>query len=119
MRLERRLTLKGQLTASEDVTLDFAVEGAIDLSGHVLVIAESAHVDATITAAVVIVHGRLDGHVTADRVTLAPTALVDASIVAPRFAVSDGARFKGPVNSDRAHAAGSVARHRQKAAADA
>ena len=110
----RSLTLKGEFAASEDVTLDFAVEGTIEMPGQVLVIAGGTHVHAAVKAKSVIVHGHLDGHISADRVELAPTALVAASIVSPRLAVQDGAQFTGAVNTERAQAAGSVARHRQK-----
>jgi cytoskeletal protein CcmA (bactofilin family) len=113
MPLDRRLTLKGELAASEDVTIDFAVDGAIDVAGHRVVMTEGARVQAAVTAAAVIVHGRFDGHITADRVELTATSVVTASIVAPRLSLRDGAHFTGPVNTERARAAGSVARHRR------
>jgi cytoskeletal protein CcmA (bactofilin family) len=67
---------------------------------------------------VVSVHGRIDGHISADRVELGPTAHVAASIVSPRVSVEDGAHLSGQVNTERAQAAGSVARHRQKAGSE-
>jgi cytoskeletal protein CcmA (bactofilin family) len=115
----RDLTLTGSLTASEDVTIDFALEGAIDVGRHDLVVAEGARVHAAVTAASVVVHGRFDGHISADRVELTPSAVVTASIVSPHLLLDDGAQFSGPVNTERAHAAQSVARHRQKAAMEA
>ncbi len=114
MRTGNSLAIKGDLTASEDVTVDFALEGSIDVTGHRLVIAEGASVQASVAAATVNVAGRLDGHISADRVELGPTAVVTASIVAPRLALRDGAQLTGPVNTERAQAAASIARHRQK-----
>src|SRR5437868_5336456 len=110
------LTIKGELTASEDVTVDFAFEGFIDLPAHRLIVAERSRVQATVTAKTVTVHGHLEGHVSAQRIELAPTATVEASLIAPKLLLQDGARFNGPVNTERAHAAGNVARHRQKSA---
>jgi cytoskeletal protein CcmA (bactofilin family) len=116
----RGLTIKGDVTASEDVTIDFTVEGTIDVGGgHRLTVAEGGDVQAAVTAQAVVVHGRFDGHISADRLELAPTALVTASVVAPRIALQDGAQLTGPVNTERAQAAASVAKHRQKTTTEA
>lgn len=115
MHIGHALTIKGDFTAAEDITVDFAVEGTIDVTGHRLVVAPGAIIQATVTAAAVTVHSRLSGHVTADRLELTPTAVVDASVVAPKLLLQDGAQLTGPVNTERAQAAGKVARHRQKA----
>lgn len=112
------LSLKGDFSASENVTIDFEIDGSIDVTGYDLTLAEGTSIKATVNAATVVVHGRLDGHISADRVALAPTAVVTASIVSPRLLLQDGAEFTGPVNTDRAQAALSVARHRQKAASE-
>ena len=114
MQSGRSLTIKGDLTAAEDVTIDFALEGAIDVSGHRLVVAPGAHVQASVHAKSVTVHGQFEGHLSAERVELASTAVVEASVMAPTLLLHDGAQLTGPVNSERAQAAGSVARHRQK-----
>jgi cytoskeletal protein CcmA (bactofilin family) len=116
MRIGSGLTIKGELTAGEDVTIDFAFEGVIDLPGHRLIVAEGSRVQATVTAKAVAVHGRLDGHISAERVEVAPTAVVEGSVVAQHLIVQDGAHLTGPVNTERAHAAANVAKHRQKTA---
>ena len=108
------LTIKGDLSAAEDITADFSLEGSIDLAGHRLVLTEDADVQATVTAASVVVRGRLAGHVAADRLEVAPTGSVQGSVVAPHLLLHDGARLTGPVNTERAQAAGTVARHRNK-----
>ena len=110
------LNVKGDLTASEDVTIDFTLEGSIDVTGHRLVITEGGRVQAAVAAAAVIVKGPFDGHISADRVELGPTAQVTATIVSSSFVLHDGAQFTGPVNTDRAQAAVSVTRHRKKSA---
>jgi cytoskeletal protein CcmA (bactofilin family) len=116
MRIGSGLTIKGELTAGEDVTVDFAFEGIIDLPTHGLVVAQGSYVEATVTAKSVVINGRLDGHVSAERVEIGPTAEVDGSIVTTRMLMHDGAQFTGPVNTERAQAAATVARHRQKTA---
>jgi len=116
MRIGSGLAIKGELTAGEDLTVDFAFEGSIDLPGHTLIVADGSQVKATVTAKVVSINGRLNGHISADRVEMGPTALVDASVVTGKLGLSDGAHFTGPVNTERAHAAANIAKHRQKTA---
>src|SRR5215510_1719801 len=110
----RTLTIKGDVTASEDVTIDFTVEGTLELPAHRLVVAPDGRVQATVAASSVLVQGCVQGHISADRLELFPTAVVEASVVSPKLVLQDGAQFTGAVNTERAHAAGSVARHRQK-----
>src|SRR5262245_17582741 len=71
----RSLIIKGDFSADEDVTVDFAIEGRIELPRHRLMVAEGADVRATVTAAAVAVHGRFAGHVSAGQVELASTAV--------------------------------------------
>jgi cytoskeletal protein CcmA (bactofilin family) len=110
------MTIRGELTAKEDLTFDGTFEGSIDLAGHHFVAARNARVNAAINARAVTVDGTVEGHITADVVDIGPTATVEASVIAPRVALEDGAVFNGPVNTERARAAGTVARHRQKPA---
>jgi cytoskeletal protein CcmA (bactofilin family) len=110
------LTIKGELIASEDVMIDGLFEGTIDLKGHNLVASAGARVRASVTARTVTVDGYLEGHIIADSVDIGPTARVEANVIAKRFALEEGAHFKGAVNTERARAAGNIARHRQRPA---
>src|SRR5206468_2777542 len=109
------LTIKGELTADEDLAIDFSFEGFIDLPGHKLIVPETSSVVASVKAASVVVHGHLEGHIAAEHVRITKTGTVDGSVVTPHLAIEDGALFNGPVNTERAHAAGSVAQHRRQA----
>jgi len=62
------------------------------------------------------VDGRVEGHINADILDVGPTATVQASVIAPKFSVEEGATFNGPVNTERARAAGTIAKHRQQSA---
>ena len=110
----RDLTIKGDVTAGEDMTVDFTLDGSLDLAGNRLVVTEGAQLNATVVAASVTVRGHLDGHISADRLEIASSAVVNAGVVTSTLALHDGAQFTGSVNTDRARAAGSVARHRQR-----
>jgi cytoskeletal protein CcmA (bactofilin family) len=118
MRTGTSLTIKGDISAAEDLLIDFAVDGSIDAPKHRVTITDGADVRATLHAQTAVVSGRLDGHVSAERLELAATAVVTASVVTPKLVLRDGAQLTGPVNTDRAQAAGSIARHRQKAATE-
>lgn len=107
------LNIKGELSAAEDMTFDGAFEGSIDLPHHRFVASKNAHVNATVTAKSVVVDGRLDGHIEADIVDIGATATVSASIISTKLAVEEGATVNANVNTERARAAGNVARHRQ------
>ncbi len=107
------MTIKGDLSADEDITFDGAFEGSIELPHHRFVAGKGARVNATIIARTVTVDGHLEGHIAADVVDIGPTATVSASIVSEKLAVEEGANVNASVNTERARAAGNVARHRQ------
>lgn len=106
------LYLKGELIASENLNLEGIIEGAVTLEGYSLTTGANARVDGAVTAKTVTVLGRLKGHITADIVEIAETATVEASVIARSFALDEGALFNGAVNTERARAAGEIARRR-------
>ena len=108
------LTIRGELIANEDLTIEGIFEGTIDLKGHLLTMAETARVDAMVSARVVTVLGRLHGNITADLVDIGPAAVVEANVIAPQIALEEGARFTGAVNTERARAAWEIARRRAR-----
>jgi cytoskeletal protein CcmA (bactofilin family) len=116
MRTGTAIIIKGELTADEDLTIDGLFEGTIDLQGHHLVAAAASRVRASVTAGAVTLDGHLEGHITADSVDIGPTATVEANVIARHFAIEEGAHFKGSVNTERARASGSIAKHRQRLA---
>ena len=106
------LRIKGELSAREDMTIEGSFEGAIDLQGHHLTIGAQSDVKARVSARAVTILGHLEGHVTADAVDIRPTAVVAANLIAKKFALKEGGRFNGQVNTERARAALDIARHR-------
>jgi cytoskeletal protein CcmA (bactofilin family) len=115
----RGLTIKGDLVAREDLTIDGTFEGTIDLGPHCLVTGQGSHVNAAVSAGEVTIHGQLDGHIIAELVDIRPGALVTAHLLTRQFSLEDGASFNGSVNTERARAAASIARHKTKKADDA
>jgi len=93
--------IKGTLVGKEDLTIDGTVEGQIQLEGHMLTIGEHGVIQAELQAKNVVIHGRLDGDVSADdKVEISATGSVRGDIRAPRVAICDGATFKGSVDME-------------------
>ena len=88
--LGRSVAVKGELTGSEDLTVDGRVEGSIDLSHHSLMIGPNAIVNARIAAKVVTVFGSVVGNITAHDATIRKGASVQGDLVCTRLAIQDG-----------------------------
>jgi cytoskeletal protein CcmA (bactofilin family) len=90
------LVIKGELSGSEDLAIEGRVEGKISLPEHVLTIGLGAHVSAEVIARVVIVHGSVNGNITAfERVEVKATGRMNGDLTAPKVQMSDGATFTG------------------------
>jgi len=95
--LGRLVTVNGELTGSEDLTVDGRVEGSIDLPDHKLTIGPNANVQARIAAKVVTVFGSVVGHITARDTIIRAGASVEGDLECDRLALQDGAHFCGKV----------------------
>jgi cytoskeletal protein CcmA (bactofilin family) len=112
VQIERNLSINGDLTAGEDLTIDCTFEGSIQLPGHQLTIAPRSLVHAAVSAQIVTVHGNFEGQIEAESLLVTPDANVNATVVTKKLILQDGALFNGSVNTERARAAGEVAKHR-------
>src|SRR5437764_4992995 len=61
----KSVQIKGELTGSEDLYLDGSIEGTVDLRDHSLIIGPNGKIKASITARDLVVHGRVEGNITA------------------------------------------------------
>ncbi len=94
--------IKGQLTGSEDLTIEGMVDGKIVVNDHALTIGANGKISAEVHAKTVVVVGQVVGNITADdKVEIASTGSVEGDIRAPRVAILDGARFKGSIDMNR------------------
>lgn len=112
------LFIKGEVSGSEDMTVEGRVEGVIDLKDHCLTIAQSGRVSAEIHAKSVTIQGEVNGNVHADeKVEIAETGRLVGDLFAPRVAISDGAQFQGNVDMGRTPAAKAATAAREQAQA--
>ena len=96
------VVIKGELKGSEDLTIEGAVEGKIELPENVLTIGPNGRIKAQVSAKVVIVLGEVNGNVTAsEKVDIRDGGSVDGDLASPRVAIADGAHFRGSVDMQR------------------
>ncbi len=98
MNMGQSISIKGELSGAEDLTLDGQVAGKISLPDNVLTVGKTARIDAEVTAKAVIVLGQLVGNVTVkDKFELLAGGSMQGNVKAPRIAMADGATFNGKV----------------------
>ena len=95
--------IRGELTGSEDLYLDGEVEGTIDLRDHSLIIGPNGKIKAGIVARDLIVHGKVEGNITASgRVELRKSCTLIGDVGTQRIVIEDGAFFKGWIDIRKA-----------------
>jgi cytoskeletal protein CcmA (bactofilin family) len=109
------VTIKGEIHAEEDLTIDSRFEGRIDLRNHRLVVGPDADVRADVYAGELVVFGKLAGTlIVAQTADIRSTASIEGRLVAPVLGLSEGARFKGTIDTRNAEVAARVAEHRMR-----
>lgn len=101
----KSVVIKGELSGSEDLTIEGNVEGRIELKENILTIGPNGKIRAEVFAKSVIVLGEVTGNVTAsEKVDIRDNGSVDGDITSPRVAIAEGAHFRGSVDMQRAAA---------------
>jgi cytoskeletal protein CcmA (bactofilin family) len=98
----KSVVIKGELSGSEDLTIEGNVEGRIELKENILTIGPNGKIRAEVFAKAVIVLGEVTGNVTAsEKVDIRDNGSVDGDITSPRVAIAEGAHFRGAVDMQR------------------
>jgi cytoskeletal protein CcmA (bactofilin family) len=98
----KSVIIKGELSGSEDLTIEGQVEGKIELKDNVLTIGPNGRIKAAVFAKAVIVLGEVNGNIAAsEKVDIRDGGSVDGDIVSPRVAIAEGAHFRGSVDMQR------------------
>jgi cytoskeletal protein CcmA (bactofilin family) len=91
--------IKGELSGTEDLTIDGRVEGTVNLRSHVLTVGPQGKVEATVAARAVVVLGKVVGDITAtEKVSIRDAGTVEGDLVTPSVAIADGAHFQGSID---------------------
>jgi cytoskeletal protein CcmA (bactofilin family) len=100
MNLGNSMSIKGELSGSEDLTLYGQMEGSILLPDHTLTIGPAADIRAEISAKALVIMGTVTGNVTAaERVDIRSTGMLVGDLVSPRIAIADGGSIRGRVQT--------------------
>ena len=98
----KSVVIKGELSGSEDLTIEGQVEGRIELKQNVLTIGPNGRIKAEIFAKSIVVQGEVHGNITAsERADIRDNGSVDGDLSAPRIAIADGAHFRGSIDMQR------------------
>lgn len=101
--LGKNVTIKGQIFAREDLTLDGEMEGTIECHEHRLTIGPNARVQASLKAREIIIQGSIQGNVEAsDKIDIRREAKLVGDIKTSRIVIEDGAYFKGSIDISKA-----------------
>jgi len=93
------LTITGDVTSQEDVTIHGKVNGQINMQQGVLVVAQSGVAEANVQGSKVTVHGKVSGDITVtETVELAETANMSGTITSPSLVLKEGAVFNGMID---------------------
>ncbi len=94
----KSVTIRGELSGSEDLFLDGQFEGTVMLTDSRLTVGPNAQVKADLNVRDLIVFGIVDGNVHATgRIELRQTAVVNGDIFASRLSVEESASIRGRV----------------------
>lgn len=98
----KSVVIKGELSGSEDLTIEGKVEGKIELRQHVLTIGPNGKIRAEINAKAVVVLGEVVGNIAAsEKVDIKDNGSVEGDLTSPRVAISEGAHFRGAIDMQR------------------
>jgi cytoskeletal protein CcmA (bactofilin family) len=98
-RIGKSLTLKGEITGSDDLYIDGDVEGSIKLEGNSVTVGPNGNVRAEVTAKSITVLGRLRGNVrAAERIEIRKTGSLEGDLVTARIVIEEDAMFRGSID---------------------
>ena len=101
----KSVEIKGNIVSREDLTVDGAVEGTIEVNDHKITIGPNGRLKASIKAREILVFGTVNGDVDAtDKIEVRKEARLIGDIRTARIVIEDGAYFKGSIDIIKAEA---------------
>jgi cytoskeletal protein CcmA (bactofilin family) len=98
----KSVSIKGELTGDEDLTIEGRVEGKIELKDHNLVIGSHGMIKGEISAKNLTVRGGVVGNISAgELVEIKGSGSVVGDVESSRISIADDAYFKGSVDLRR------------------
>jgi cytoskeletal protein CcmA (bactofilin family) len=104
------ISIVGDVTGGEDLTILGKVEGKIALPKHSVTVGQSGRISADIQAKVVSVAGEVRGNLVAsEQIVIRKTATMLGNLTAPRVGLEDGCCFRGSVEMESQEKPGTTA----------
>ena len=100
-RIGASIHITGEVTADEPLTIAGQITGTVSVAGQLVTIENGADVEGDVSAAEILIRGRIHGCQTASvRIVATETAVIDGKLSAPSVAVFDGASVSGSVEAE-------------------
>ncbi len=113
------VTVRGEVSSTDDLSIEGRVEGPVWCEGQAVTIAETAVINGDVFARDITVAGTVNGTLLArEIVDVRASAQVTGRIVSARLILAEGGWFHGDVQPNQVDAALTVARHRRKEASE-
>jgi cytoskeletal protein CcmA (bactofilin family) len=101
-RLGSSLHVKGEISGNEDLDIDGAVEGLVQIDERKLTVGATAKLTADIIAAEVIVYGSVEGNVRGKgKIEIKKNGSVNGDLTTAQIIIEDGAYFKGSIEIEK------------------
>jgi len=92
------LRIKGEISGNEDLVVDGAVEGPIQLQDGTLTIGAAGKIISDVVAREIVVYGEVKGNLSArDRIEIKNNGSVFGDLKTARILIEDGATLKGSI----------------------
>lgn len=93
------ITIKGELSGTQDVVIKGSVEGQLSLTGCNLTVGKEGRIKADLLAKMIRVEGFVEGLVRGEeQILLSETGRVRGKLIAPQVILKEGCSFKGTVD---------------------
>lgn len=103
----KALVFKGEVSGTQDLTVNGQIEGSVSLSGHTVTVGREGRVQGDIRARVIRVEGHVEGNLQVEgSVSLGPSSVVHGDLTAVRVSMEKGCRRRVRVQiADEGHPA--------------
>jgi cytoskeletal protein CcmA (bactofilin family) len=93
------ISIKGDLTGEEDLSIEGRLEGKIESRRHSVTIGKNGRIKGDIYAKTITIDGTVEGNLYGEeQLVVRQSGTVRGNIVAPRVALEDGSNFKGSID---------------------
>ncbi len=95
------ISIRGDLSGSEDLRIEGAIEGTVKLPKYRVVVADSGRIKADIHSRSICVEGEVKGNLNGEEeVIIRPSGKLEGNITAPSVTLENGAKFRGSIDME-------------------